>query len=205
MGHVVGRRITRWTRWRTAVLVVLLLLPGTPETLARLSADHAARDRALAALAPGRNTLPAQPARHQAAPPAASGAYPPYPLNHSLDADVVTLPGSPTDHDFETAAYSVGTAPTDADLGTTPADVGTPPTNHDFATGALSPWHDTGSAAIAADVDHGSYARLPSGTASVTTAAFTVDATAQAFVVDVGYLGTGANSVLPYVLSGANY
>jgi hypothetical protein len=66
---MVGRRIPRWVRVRTLLLVGLLLVPGTPEVLSRLYAEQAQRERALAALAPGRNVLPAPRERHQVAPP----------------------------------------------------------------------------------------------------------------------------------------
>lgn len=186
---MVGRRVTRWARWRTVCLVFLLLLPGTPETLSRLHAERAARDRALAALAPGRNTLPAPTARHQAAPPAPSGAYPPYPLNHTFDGDVVTLPGSPANADFETAAYAVGT----------------PPTNAGFATGTFAGWTTGGAPTIVASGGpDGPYARLDWGD-SITSSPFTVDAAAQFGTVRITKLTASADQVNVAVLSGSGY
>lgn len=199
-----GRRPTRWTRWRTVLLVVLLLLPGTPEVLSRIYAENAMRDGALAALAPGRNTLPDRGDRHQAAPPAPSGAYPPYPPNHTFDAEVVTLPGSPANFDFETPGYGVGTPPTNADFATAPNAVGTPPTNFDFATGDFTGW-STGGATIQSDATQGSYAELAANGASVTTAAFTVDAGAQAFTFRLNFTGAGGGTVNLNVLTGTGY
>ncbi|MEA2525837.1 MAG: hypothetical protein QOF73_3064, partial [Thermomicrobiales bacterium] len=185
---MVGRRMTRWGRWRTALLVVLLLLPGTPEVLSRLYAEQAARERTLAALAPGRNTLPAPRERHQAAPPSPSGAYPPYPLNHSFDAEVVEL-GAPTNHDFETAA----------------SEVGTPATNHDFASSSFTGWTTTGSTTIVASGGpDGPYARLPASS-SLTSSAFTLEAATQFGSLRVSGLTAFADQVNVHVLSGPDY
>jgi RHS repeat-associated protein len=186
---MIGRRLTRWTRWRTVLLCALLLVPGTPETLSRLYAEHAARERALAALAPGRNALPAPGERHQAAPPAPSGAYPPCPLNHTFDAETVNLPGSPTNVDFETAA----------------TDVGSPPSNFDFASGALTGWTPTGSPAIGSDATQGSYASLPSGAALQTANALTLDGGAQFVRLKVKGLSAATDKAIVEVLSGTGF
>jgi hypothetical protein len=200
-----GRRSSPWTRWRTVLLVVLLLLPGTPEVLSRLYADQATRERALAALAPGRNVLPDQRVRHQAAPPSPSGAYPPYPLNHTFDAETVDLPGAPANHDFEIPATDIGTPPTNHDLETSPTGVGTPPTNYDFASGDFTGWTTGGAPTIQTDATQGSYAQLSTTNAAVTTAAFTVDASAQAFTLRVNFVGSNGGILNLSVLTGPTY
>jgi hypothetical protein len=168
---------------------VLLLLPGTPETLARLAAERAAGRRAAAMAAPGRNVLPAQGERHQAAPPSASGAYPPYPLNSSVDGELVTLAGSPTNVDFEAAA----------------TDVGSPPPNSGFGSGDFTGWTPTESPTIGSDAAQGNYASLPASTAIQTANALTLDAGEQFVRVKVKGLSASADKAIVEVLSGAGF
>src|SRR5437879_273585 len=71
-----GRRgLTAGRRWGVALLVVVLLVPGTPEVLLRLDAERLARQQVLGAAAVGRNALPQAGERYQAAPPTPSGAF----------------------------------------------------------------------------------------------------------------------------------
>src|SRR5829696_6916400 len=93
--------------------------------------------------------------------PDPSGAYPPYPLNHTFDAGITNL-GNPTNYDFETAASIVGT----------------PTTNHTFATGDYTGWTTSGGplglpTIVATGGPDGPYARLQAGTA-ITSSAFTL-------------------------------
>jgi RHS repeat-associated protein len=153
---------------------------------------------------------PAQPntitptARNQAAPPSGySGAYPPYPLNHTLDAYPQILQDGPTNWDFETAATVVGTPPTDYAFETARSDLDQP-TNYDFATGDFTGWTTNGSVTIGASGGpDGYFAQIPNTAgAFITTAAFTVSTAADAFVFDAGH----ANTIVDiYVLSGASY
>ncbi|HEY7031973.1 MAG TPA: DUF6531 domain-containing protein, partial [Thermomicrobiales bacterium] len=198
-----GRRgATAGRRWGIVLLVVVLLLPGTPEALLRLHAERLAQRRAAAMAAPGRNALPARGERHQAAAPTASGAFANYPLNSTFDAEPMLVGTPPTNFDFETAGYAVGTPPTNSDLETAPVTDGTP-TNDDFATGDFTGWTVTGSPSIQSDTEHGYYAQM-SGTADLKTAAFTVGNDVQSFVVD-GYWPTNNGWIEVSVLPGPTY
>src|SRR5207249_3052146 len=141
------------------------------------------------------------------ADPVASLADPAYPLNHTFDADVLSVGSPPANSDFETAAYTVGTNATNYDLQSAAQDAGVP-TNHDFETGSFSGWTTSGTTSIQSDTPHGYYAKLQASAtivfpnftqtgspqrvtegggnvyaqmdgATLTTAAYTVDATAQ--------------------------
>jgi hypothetical protein len=120
--------------------------------------------------------------------PTASGAEAAYPLNHALDAT-----GGPT-----------GTPPANYDFETAPTAVGTSPQNYDFATGDFTGWTTVGSPTIASDGPQGSYASLGSG-ASVTTAAFTVDVTAQVLTLKLKGLTTGSDQYKVSLLSGSGF
>src|SRR5437867_6261312 len=138
------------------------------------------------------------------ADPVASLADPAYPLNHTFDADVLSVGSPPANSDFETAAYTVGTNATNYDLQSAAQDAGVP-TNHDFETGSFSGWTTSGTTSIQSDTPHGYYAKLQaSGT--IISSAFTVDSTAQSFAFDVGYLSTSGYSwVKVYALTGPTY
>jgi len=136
--------------------------------------------------------------------PVASNADPGYPLNHTFDADVLSVGSPPANSDYEAAAYTVGTNAANHDLQSAAQDAGVP-TNHDFETGSFSGWTTSGTTSIQSDTPHGYYAKLQtSGT--IVSSAFTVDSTAQSFAFDVGYLSTSGYSwVKVYALTGPTY
>ncbi len=140
------------------------------------------------------------------ATPTASGAEPPYPLNHTLDSSIQSVGDPPLESGLETDPFTVGTPPTNHDLSSPAAQVGAPPTNSDFETGAVTPWTTTGTVTIQTGAGQGNFARFDSSGASVTSDAFTVDSSAQHLVYDIGFLSTTGNTwVRAYVLSGASY
>src|SRR5579884_1559864 len=163
-----------------------------------------------------------QAASFNGPPASTSGADPAYPLNHTLDGNVVQF-GAPTNDDFEAAPQSVGTAPSNSDFSSAPAgvgaqpanddlqaaagSVGTPPTNNTFSTGDFTGWTTSGGASIQSDTPHGYYADLPNSGGSVISSAFTVDASAQSLTFDFGELATqyGYSWLKVYFLSGSGY
>jgi len=138
-------------------------------------------------------------------PPAqGSGALAAYPLNHTLDTTVTAVGTPPQNSDFEAQGSTVGTPPANHDFATAPTTAGTPPTNSDFETGDLSGWTTTGTVTVQSDHTH--YAKLGSAGGTLISSPFTVDQSAQAFSIDVGYLSTSTYSwVTIYALTGANY
>jgi hypothetical protein len=206
-----------WADRRTIVVLLslLLLAGGAPATLSQVTATDAlfrfAQQRALAQRLPAGTaaSVGLPPDLDEAQPqssPIPSGANPPYPLNHTFDAAAQPAGSPPTNHAFEVPGYAVGTPPANFDLEAAAQAVGTPPTNHDFESGDLSGWTTSGTVSIASDAPHGFYASLTGVNASITSAAFTVDATAQAFVFDLGLLATsGSTSAFIYVLTGASF
>lgn len=180
----------RGLRWRHLLLVLILLVPGTPEVIARLEAARNLRDRqALEAASSGGpvNTL-TTPALMQAAPPPASGAEPPYPLNHTFDAE----------------AHAVGDPPANANFEVVPYQTGTPPQNHDFAAGNLSGWTTAGTVSYQTEPGGNGYARLETGGALV-SAAFAVSADAQFLTFRVIGLSASTDKYKAFVLSGSDF
>lgn len=140
------------------------------------------------------------------ATPTASGAEPPYPLNHTIDSSPSSVGTPPTGADFETAPYQVGAPPTNSDLSAAASTIGSQPTNADFETATLSPWTTSGTVTLQSGSGPGYHARFDTSGASVTTDAFTVDSSAQHLVYDIGFLSTSGTSwVRVNVLSGASY
>lgn len=200
-------RPATWIRCRTVLLVLVLVLPGTPEVVTRLYAEKLAHERLTAHAAPGRNTLPAQRTSNQAAPPSPSGAYPPYPLNHSFDAEIVRLPGSPTNYDFEAADYQIGSPPTNYDFEMPPVDTGGP-SNGDFASGNFTDWtilSGTPTIETTGGPD-GNYSRMGSGVA-VETLPFVLSSDAQELLFDYGLFAsrTGTASIYIDIAAGPSY
>ena len=140
------------------VLIVILLTPGTLTTLTQQAAAEAAANRAAETAIPHQAATLGQPPESTAqfaSTPSPSGAYAPYPDNHSFDAENTSL-GNLTDNaDFETAGTSVGTVPENYDFEAPSADVGTPPTNGDFETGDFSGWSTSGYVLLPSDATHG--------------------------------------------------
>ncbi len=140
------------------------------------------------------------------ATPTASGAEPPYPLNHTLDPSIQAVGTPPLGNSLETDPFTVGTPPTNNGLTEPSTQVGTPPGNSDFESGGLTPWTTNGTVTVQTASGQGNFARFDSSGASVTSDAFTVDAAAQHLVFDVGFLSTSGNSwVRTYVLSGTDF
>jgi hypothetical protein len=97
-------RRLRYGLYRALLLVALLVIPSCVESVLRDEAQRLVLDRATPHTygAPSiPNTLPAHPVSHQVAPPSASGAEPPYPRNHTFDAELIPL-GAQANADFET-------------------------------------------------------------------------------------------------------
>lgn len=177
---------------RSTALAVLVVLTGTaaPALQEEAAATLAARQALMAAPRPETlNRLPAAIPATQSSPPPASGANIPYQLNHTFDAEIVTLGGSPSNYTFETAASGVGT----------------PPSNFDFATGDFTDWTTAGSATIGSDAPQGSHARVANSGSSATSAAFTVDATAQFGTIKVKGWSIANDQGYVDVLSGAEF
>jgi len=147
----------------------------------------------------------AAPHTHLNGPPAGgSGALPAYPLNHTLDTSVSAVGTPPQNSGFEAAGAAGGTPPRNDDVATASTSVGTPPQNRDFESGDLSGWTTTG--AVTVQSDHSHYAKLGSAGGTLTSAAFSVDPSAQALSVDVGYLTTSGYSwVKISALTGPTY
>ena len=103
--------------------------------------------------------------------------------------------GSPSNFDFETAG----------------GPVGSPPLNHNFATGDFTDWTKTGTAVVESGgpSTSGKYAKLGnggSGSGTIISSAFTVDASAQIMSFQRAWLGTGGtNYLFVNVLYGTNY
>jgi RHS repeat-associated protein len=136
--------------------------------------------------------------------PSPSGAYPPYPLNHTLDG-VVTPMGSTSNADFEAAPYQVGSPPSNSDLEAAPLDVATVP-NGDFETGDFSSWTVAGAPSIQTDGTHPHWAKLYHSGDALTSSAITVPSSAHALVYDIGYLTTSNYSwVDVYILYGTGF
>jgi YD repeat-containing protein len=191
------RRLT-YGRYRALLLIAILVIPSCVEPILREEAQRLIFDRARPRTsgAPGvPNTLSAPRALYQAAPPAASGAHPPYPLNHTFDAETVSQ-GAQPNADFETPGTTAGTPPTNHDLSTASIDTGAPPTNFDFATGSFSGWTTTGTPTIqTTSGPDGTWAQLDVTTnESLTSDAFTVAADAQGLTFDLGYLTTSGTT-----------
>jgi hypothetical protein len=200
------------------VLVSLLLLAsGTPQVVAQEQAQAAlSRQVAVAAMATRLEGGDRAIARVGLAPaldeiarfngsPTPSGANPLYPPNHTFDGDEQPVGTPPANHDFSVPGYAVGVPPSNYDLQAAAESVGTPPTNHDFETGTLTGWTTAGTVALQSNGTQGSYAQLTSN-GDLTSDAFTVDASTQALLVEIGLLATpGFNSVTVSVLSGSSY
>jgi len=153
---------------------------------------------------PVRGASAAPHTRLNGPPAGGSGALPAYPLNHTLDTSVSAVGTPPQNSGFEAAGAAGGTPPSNDDFSTASTSVGTPPQNRDFESGDLSGWTTTG--AVTVQSDHSHYAKLGSAGGTLTSAAFTVDSTAQALSVDVGYLTANSYSwVKIYALTGASY
>ena len=198
------QRRFRYGLYRALLLVAILIVPGVLEPISQMAGFAPVRQAAASA---GRvNQLPDQDERHQAAPPSPSGANPPYPLNHTLDAEVIDL-GGPTNADFETAGYDVG-GPTNAGFDTAPYSVGSQPTNNDFATGTFSGWSTSGSG-VSIQTSGGpdsQWARLNGTNGAITSSAFTVDSSAQVVLFDLGSLtASGTAGLQLSVLSRSGY
>ena len=190
-------------------LTLLLVLTGSVQqsldSYAReLISRHVRQSAGRAAPAPI-NSLPATEPLTQIAPPSPSGAYPPYPLNHTLDGETVFLGGEVANHDFETPAEVVGTPPGNADFSAASADHASQMPNFNFAVGTLTGW--TGGAGVTIQTTGGpeaEWARISSGT--LVSDAFTPDTDAQSISFDYGLLNaSGYNSLYVSVLSGATY
>lgn len=137
-----------------------------------------------------------------ASTPSLSGAYPPFPDNHSFDAANTSLGGLTTNADFESASSGAGTVPENFDFEAPAADIGTPPANGDFELGDLSQWSISGPVSLQSDPTHGYWAKL-SSSGTLISPALSVDPAAQVVTTDLNYL---SNSMLKiYVLSGTNY
>jgi hypothetical protein len=189
--------------FRALLLVVLLLAPSLSGPLAdHLRLQIGARSASAAAALRERATGPTP--RHQAAPPSPSGAFPPYPLNHTFDGFPRAVGTPPTNYQMDDAAYEVGTRPTNADVETAPNAAGTP-TNDDFGTGSFTGWTAAGGASIASDGSHGFYAKVAAASDSVTSNAFTVGSNAQVFLFDIKKVTSSAGGAEVLVLSGASY
>jgi RHS repeat-associated protein len=214
------RAFTAWriVRRRTVVciLALLLLAGGTPQVLGQDAATAALFTRALAAqqdrlaqsIAYQSTGAPPDDELYQTLEaPLASGANPLYPANHTFDAIPPQPVGTPpANHSFESPGYPVGVPPTNHDLQTAPTPTGTPPTNYDFATGDFTGWMTVGTVSMASDAAHGSYAQLTGIGPTLTTSPFTVDASAQTFAAQIGFLAaSGTNRVEIEVLSGTDY
>ena len=207
----VSVKLRHWRPRQTLLLCLALLLLVTSvqqalDSYAReLSSRHARERAALAAPAP-LNTLPDQQPLSQVAPPAPSGAYAPYPLNHTLDGDTVYPGGEVTNFNFETSAQIVGTPPTNYQFSSAPTTQGTQLTNFDFASGAFTGW--TAGSGVTIQTSGGpdnQWAKLTSS-GTLTSDAFTPETDAQAVTFDYGAFSTTAtNNLAVYVLSGANY
>jgi len=117
-----------------------------------------------------------------------AGTRPHSRLNGPPSSGSGALPAHPLNHTLDTA----------------PSAVGTPPQNSGFETGDLSGWTTTG--AVTVQSDHTHYAKLGSAGGTLTSAAFSVDPSAQALSVDVGYLTTSGYSwVKISALTGPTY
>lgn len=209
-------RVTLRVRLRQVLLIVVLLASGTPYLLSFQEAREA-----LASQVEVSNDMDvlSEPSRVGGAPPASdemrslqqapalSGANPPYPRNHMLDDDPEFDIGTPpSNHDFESPGYQVGTPPSNFDLEAPSQEVGTPPTNNDFETGDFTGWSTVGSPTIESDPTNGSYGKVDASGDSLTTAAFTVESTAQVFSFDLFWASTTTYSgVKVYVLSGGDF
>jgi hypothetical protein len=199
------QRRWRYGPFRAVLLVAILIVPGLLDPIARTA--PVGHPLGAAASAGTVNRLPAQRETHQAAPPDPSGANPPYPLNHTLDAELVPL-GGPTNADFDSAGSSVGTPPTNSGFDTAPTDVGTPPTNFNFATGDFTGWSKNGSltAIQTTSGPESQWAKFSQAGSWIKTGAFTVDAAAQSITFDLGLLGTsGTILVAVSAMTGASY
>jgi hypothetical protein len=172
------RHLLRYGLFRAFLLVAILVIPSCFEPQLRDEAQRLILEHAQPRTygAPSHpNKLPGFKTSYQAAPPSASGADPPYPLNHTFDADPITLGGQPN-ADFETA----------------PTTVGTPPTDSTFAAGTFTAWTTTATPTIrTGSGGDGTWAQLDiTASESVTSTAFTVDSSAQSLTVQLrGLIG----------------
>lgn len=135
---------------RATLLSLLILLPGTPYIVSASDANASLREFARLAAAPQLDEDPdgrlggAPPdedeLRTLSQTPTLSGANPPYPRNHVLDADPQLGIGTPpTNFDFESAGYHVGTPPANADLEAAIQEPGTPPPRTTISRPGTSP------------------------------------------------------------------
>ncbi|HRA47139.1 MAG TPA: DUF6531 domain-containing protein, partial [Thermomicrobiales bacterium] len=204
-------RVRSWHRIATLCMVALLLVGSASGILnseaQRLQLEH--QNDALAAPAPTLNERPTQEPLNQIAPPSPSGAYPPYPLNHTVDGESSTLGGEVANYDFETAPYLTGTPPANAKIDAAATNQGTQLTNADFATGTFTGWTATGGTKTTIETTggpDGNWAKLTGSSSTITSAAFTPESDAQAITFAFGALTTSGNtSVYVYILSGATY
>ena len=190
-----------------AVLFSALIVLTSAEGIAGVEAQRQLRVRELAAPSSvsGPNELDPAP-RNQAAPPSSpSGAFAPYPLNHTLDAYPLILQNGPENWDFETPGYEVGTPPVDFDLESSASNLDLP-TNYDFATGDLTGWTATTGVSVGSGGPDGSFGQLANTTGSaLTTDAFTVSTEADAFVFDYGTVTSGGALMKVFALTSATF
>ena len=134
---------------------------------------------------------------------------PPFPLSpQTAFADPTpsgALPATVINGDFSGVGLGeVGTPPTNYDFEAASGSVGTPPTNHNFSTGDFTGWTLTGSPTIQSGGPGGYYAQLASGH-KIKTAAFTVDAAAQALTFSVAAVNSGTFQWKLVIYSGPDY
>jgi hypothetical protein len=187
------------------VLIVILLTPGTLTTLTQQAAAEAAATRAVETAIPhqaGTLGQPPESTAQFASTPNPSGAYAPFPDNHSFDATNTSLGSLTTNADFEAASAGAGTVPENYDFEAPIADAGIPPPNGDFENGDLSGWGIAGSVSLQSDPAHGYWAKI-SSSGSLTSPPISVDPSAQVVSFDLNYINASFAEV--YILSGTNY